>query len=160
MARFIAKRLLALIPILFVASVLIFFMVRLTSADPITSLVGTKKLSEESRAALVREFHLDKSLPRQYVIWVGGMLTGHFPESFKYRQSVGDLLAKRLPTTLQLVGMSFVYSVVLSVAIGVLCAVKKNTIIDRALSAFLVFCASAPSFLLAIVLMRVFSLKF
>ena len=158
MARFIIKRVLVLIPILFIASILIFFMVRTSASDPITSLVGTRKLSIESRQALVSEFHLDEPLYKQYFIWIGGMIEGKFPDSFKYQQPVSDLLAKRLPTTLQLVAMSFVFSVLLSIGIGVLCAVKKHTLIDRILSAFLVFCASAPSFLVAIMLMLVFSL--
>jgi peptide/nickel transport system permease protein len=159
MARFFLKRLATQIPILLVASVLIFFMVRLTAADPIISLVGTKKLSEASREALIREFHLDKSLPEQYLIWIGGMVRGQFPMSFKYRQPVNEMLANRLPTTLQLVAMSFTISVILSICVGVLCAVKKNTIVDKLLSGLMVLCASSPSFLLAIVLMLIFSLK-
>ncbi len=158
MTRFIVKRILAIIPILFVASILIFLLVRTTAADPITSLIGTRKISIESRQALISEFHLDKPLREQYFIWIGGMLRGKFPDSFKYQQPISDLLAKRLPTTLQLVAMSFLYAFLFSIGIGILCAVKKHSMIDRALSAFLVLCASTPSFLLAIMLILVFSL--
>ena len=159
MAKYILMRFVAFIPVLIISSIFIFFLVRLTGADPITSLLGTQKLSDESRVALTREFHLDKSLLEQYFIWTGDMLHGKFPVSFKYRQPVDQLLISRLPTTLQLVGMSFLFAVSFAITIGLICAANKNKAIDRILSAFLVFFASTPSFLLAIVLMLVFSLK-
>jgi peptide/nickel transport system permease protein len=159
MTKYILRRIVAFIPVLIIASIFIFFMVRLTGADPITSLQGTQRLSDESRAALTREFHLDKSLAEQYFIWIGGMLRGRFPVSFKYRQPVDRLIISRLPTTLQLVVMSFMFAVFFAVTIGLICAANRNKAADRILSAVLVFFASTPSFLLAIVLMLIFSLK-
>ncbi|MDR0647805.1 MAG: ABC transporter permease [Synergistaceae bacterium] len=159
MAKYILKRVIAFVPVLFFSSIFIFFMVRLTGADPITSLQGTQRLSDESRAALTREFHLDKSLPEQYFIWVGGMFRGKFPVSFKYRQPVDRLIASRLSATLQLVGMSFVFAFFFAITLGLTCAAYRNGAVDRVLSAVLVLFASTPPFLLAVVLILIFSLR-
>lgn len=69
MPRYILKRVLQLIPILFVVSILIFALVRLSPADPIASITKGKQISEETRQGLREQFHLDKSYPEQYFIW-------------------------------------------------------------------------------------------
>jgi peptide/nickel transport system permease protein len=156
---YIMRRVLALIPLLLAVSVIIFALVRITPADPIAALTKGRAISSETRQALTEEFYLDRSLPEQYLIWIGRVLRGDFSSSYQHRQPVLSLLRSRLPTTLQLVLMSSVLAVVLSIGIGVISAVKKHSALDRLLSGFLVICASAPSFLLAMVLMLVFALK-
>jgi peptide/nickel transport system permease protein len=159
MIRFIIKRLASFVPILAVASVCIFFIVRITPSDPIASLTRGRYISEETRLALLAEFHLNESLPRQYLTWIGGVLRGDLASSYQHRAPVSSLLAERLPTTLQLALMSSVLAAIFSIGIGIICAVKKHGLLDRLLSAFLVICASAPSFLLAIVFMYLFAFK-
>jgi ABC-type dipeptide/oligopeptide/nickel transport system permease component len=159
MVRYILKRLASFVPILAAVSVLVFFLVRVVPSDPIASLTKGKTVSRETRAALMEEFHLDRGLPEQYAIWIAGIVRGDFSSSYQYRKPVLELLAERLPTTLQLTLMSSLLGAVFSIAIGVVCAVTKNRFADRILSAFLVFCASAPSFLLAIVFMYLFAFK-
>lgn len=78
MPRYILKRVLQLIPILFVVSVLIFALVRLSPADPIASITKGKQISEETRQGLEEQFHLNKSYPEQYFIWITGALRGDF----------------------------------------------------------------------------------
>jgi len=157
--RYILKRLLSLIPILLVVSVLIFFLVRLTPSDPIGSITSGRKISEETRTALTAQYNLDKSLPRQYFIWIGNVLRGNLGDSFKNRQPVAALLAARLPTTIQLVLMSAVFAVLIAIPMGIASAVKRNTFADRVISAFMVFCVSSPVFLNAILLMLIFVFK-
>jgi peptide/nickel transport system permease protein len=147
------------IPILAAASVLIFFIVRITPSDPISSLTKGRYISEETRLALLEEFHLNESLPRQYLSWIGGVLRGNLSSSFQHRTPVSELLAERLPTTIHLTLMSSALAAIFSIGIGIICAVKKHSALDRVLSAFLVICASAPSFLLAIVFMYLFAFK-
>jgi peptide/nickel transport system permease protein len=154
------KRLAQLVPILIVVSALVFFLVRLTPSDPVASITSGRKISVETRAALERQYHLDKPLPEQYLLWLGGALRGDLGYSFRYRQSVGSLLAARFPTTIQLVLMAAVFAVLLAVPFGVIAAVQKDTVIDRVLSGFMVFCVSSPPFLNAIVLMLIFALRF
>ena len=157
--RYVLKRLLFLIPILFVVSVLIFFLIRLTPSDPIGSITSGRRISDETRAALTAQYHLDKSLPHQYAIWIGNAVRGNLGDSFRHRQPVTSLLAARLPTTIQLVLMSAVFAVLLAIPAGIVSALKRDTIIDRVISVFMIFCVSSPVFLNAILLMLVFAFQ-
>jgi peptide/nickel transport system permease protein len=159
MVRYIAKRLASFIPTLAAVSALIFFMVRIVPSDPIASLTKGKSVSRETRAALLEEFHLDKPLIQQYLIWMGGVFRGDFSSSYQHRRPVLELFAERFPTTLRLTLMSSLLAVFFSITIGVTCAILKNSFFDRLLSTFLIFCASAPPFLAAIVFMYLFSFK-
>ena len=157
--RYILRRLIFLVPILLVVSVLIFFLIRLVPSDPIGSITSGRRISNETRAALTAQYHLDKSLPQQYLIWISGAVRGNLGYSFRHRQPVGALLAARLPTTILLVIMSAVFAVLLAIPAGIASAVKRNTVVDRVISAFMVFCVSSPAFLNAILLMLLFVLK-
>ena len=145
--------------IVFLASILIFAMVRVTPSDPIASMTKGKRISQETREALVRQFHLDKSVPEQYVIWITGALRGDLGNSYTKKQPVTDIIAGRLPTTMQIVLMSAVLAIALSIPIGIICAVKMNTLIDRLLSTLTLILVASPVFLTAIVLMLVFALN-
>jgi peptide/nickel transport system permease protein len=156
LVRYVLKRLLLLVPILLAVSVLIFFLIRLTPSDPIGSITSGRKISDETRASLTAQYHLDKSLPQQYFIWISNAVKGNLGDSFRRREPVGALLAARLPATIQLVLMSAVFAVFLAVPAGIISAVKKHTAVDRMISAFMVFCVSSPVFLNAILLMLIF----
>jgi len=157
--RHILKRLLFLIPILFAVSIVIFFLIRLTPSDPIGSITSGRKISDDTRAALTAQYHLDVSLPRQYLIWISNAVRGNFGDSFKHRQPVTALLAARLPVTLQLVLMSAIFAILLAVPAGIISAIKRNSAVDRIISGFMIFCVSSPVFLNAILLMLIFVLK-
>jgi peptide/nickel transport system permease protein len=157
--RHVFKRILNLIPLLLVVSAAVFFLIRLTPSDPIASISNGRRISDETRAALTAQYHLNEPLPRQYLIWVAGVLKGDLGDSFKYRQPVAFLLAARLPTTIQLVLMSAVFALLLAIPAGVISAVKKNGVLDRIISGLMIFCVSSPIFLNAIVLMLIFSLR-
>lgn len=159
MAKFIGKRLLQMILILFAVSVLIFGMVRMSPSDPISSMTKGRRMSEDTRNALIEQYHLDKSQPEQYMIWITGVLHGDLGKSFEYKDSVNNLLASRLPTTLQIVLMSALFALLLAIPIGIISAVKMNTITDRILSILTLIFVASPVFLTAIVLMLVFALK-
>ena len=158
-ARYILKRLVFLIPILLAVSVLIFFLIRLVPSDPIGSITSGRRINDETRAALTAQYNLDKSLPRQYLIWISGAVRGDLGDSYRHRQPVAGLLAARLPTTLQLVIMSAIFAALLAIPAGIASAIKHNTVIDRIISAFMVFCVSSPAFLNAILLMLLFVFK-
>ncbi|MDR1353098.1 MAG: ABC transporter permease, partial [Treponema sp.] len=157
--RYLLKRAVSLVPILLVVSAAVFFLIRLAPADPITSITSGKRISDETRASLVRQYHLDRSLPEQYLIWLGNIIRGNLGDSFKHRQPVAYLLKARFPTTIQLVVMSAIIAVILAIPAGVIGAVRKDTVIDRVISAAMIFCVSSPVFLNAIVLMLVFSMR-
>jgi peptide/nickel transport system permease protein len=147
------------VPILLAVSVLIFFLIRLTPSDPIGSITSGRRISDETRVSLMTQYHLDKSLPRQYFIWISNAIKGNLGDSFRHRQPVGALLAARLPATIQLVFMSAIFAVLLAVPAGIVSAVKRYTAVDRIISAFMIFCVSSPVFLNAILLMLIFVFK-
>jgi peptide/nickel transport system permease protein len=159
MVSYIVKRILFLAPVLLAVSLLIFFLIRLTPSDPIGSITAGRKISAETRAALTSQYHLDKSPAEQYLIWITGALRGNLGDSYKHRQPVTGLLAARLPATIQLVLMGAVFAALLAVPAGVVSAVWRDSGLDRAISAFMIFCVSSPVFLNAIVLMLIFVLK-
>lgn len=134
-------------------------MVRITPTDPIASLTKGRKVSEETRQALAEQYHLDKSLPEQYVIWITGAVRGDFGDSYQHRQPVRSLVADRLPTTLQLVLMSSVLAIIIAIPMGIVSAYKMNTAADRILSGISLLFVSSPAFLTAIVLILVFALR-
>ena len=125
MLKYTIRRILQLILILIVTSVIIFILVRITPSDPIASLTKGKPVSEATREALTKEFYLDKSLPEQYVIWIKNIVTrGELGKSYQYRDQVNNLLAGRLPTTLQIVLMSAIMALLISLPVGIICAVQ------------------------------------
>jgi peptide/nickel transport system permease protein len=69
--HYIIKRILFFVPVLLVVSALIFFLIRLTPSDPMSSITGGRRISEETRSYLRAQYHLDQSLPKQYLIWLG-----------------------------------------------------------------------------------------
>ena len=159
MGKFIVKRILQLIPILLATSILIFCMIRITPSDPVASMTKGKRISEETRQSLEEKYHLDKSLPEQYIFWITNALRGDLGDSFEYKQSVNSLIAGRLPTTLQLVIMSAILALLIAVPVGIISAVKMNQATDRILSVLTLIFVASPVFLTAILLMLVFALN-
>lgn len=158
MLKYILKRILQLIPVLLVASILIFSVVRISPTDPIASITKGKQVSESTIQQLRTEYNLDKSYPEQYLIWIGGMLHGDFGVSFQHRESVVPLIAERAANTIQLVVMSSVLILVIAIPMGVFCAMRKNSAWDQGLSIFSLILVSSPSFLTGIILLMLFSL--
>ena len=159
MIRYIIKRFGQMILIVFIASILIFAMIRVTPSDPIASMTKGKRISDETRQALIKQYHLDKSMPEQYLIWIRGALHGDFGDSYEKKQPVTSLIARRLPTTLEVVLFASVLALVLAIPIGVICAVHMNSVLDRILSAVTLIFVASPVFLTGIVLSLVFALK-
>ena len=145
--------------VLIAVSILIFAMVRITPSDPISSMTKGKTISPEARQELVEHFHLDKSGPEQYLIWITGVLHGDFGESFQYKQGVTFLIGQRIGTTLTLVILSGVLAMAIAIPVGVICAVKRNTWLDRLLSEIMLIFVASPVFLTALVFMLIFAQK-
>ena len=132
--------------VLIVVSVLIFAMVRVSPADPISSMTKGKTVTEETRQELIVHYHLDKSYPEQYLIWITGVLHGDFGESFQYKQEVSYLIGQRIGTTLTLVLLSGLLAIVVAIPVGVISAVKRNTWVDKLLSVITLVFVASPCF--------------
>ena len=152
MAKFIGKKLLQYVIVLFCASLIIFGMVRLNKTDPVSVIVGGKQTTEETVANIRKDFNLDKSLPEQYQIWISGIFHGDFGTSFQYRQPVSELIARRLPVTAGIVILATLIAVIIAIPTGILTAVKQNTPMDTAISVIQLILVASPPFLTSILM--------
>ncbi len=158
MGSFLARRLLATLPVLLIVAVLVFLMLRLTPGDPAAVLAGDAA-STEQIAQIRSGLGLDRSIPEQFAIWFGRLLTGDLGESFYYKTRVTDLIGQRLEPTVSLAVLTITLAVVVAVPLGVLAAWRFGGWLDRALMAFSVLGFSIPVFVLAYGLIWLVSLK-
>ena len=166
MLRFIAKRLLWMIPSLIVVSFLAFVLIQLPPGDYVTTYIATLAASNEvvdqSTAADLRaRFGLDQPMIIQYLKWISGiLLRGDFGLSFEWQQPVSNLIWERMALTLVLTFSTLLATWAIALPVGVFSAVKKYSIGDYVVT-FLSFLGLAiPSFLLALVLMYVAAVEF
>ncbi len=158
MLSFLPRRLLQLIPTLFVVSVLIFMLQQLLPGDPALVMAGEEK-DPEVIEQIRRQYRLDQPLPIQYLYWIGGVLQGDLGESMRIKQPVASLIADKLPVTLQLATMAMLFALLIGIPAGVLSAVKKGTAWDTAANVFALWGLSTPNFWLGILLIFLFSVQ-
>jgi len=158
MLNFLARRLLATVPVLLVVAVLVFLMLRLTPGDPAAVLAGDAATTEQI-ARIRASLGLDRSIPEQFVIWLSQMLAGDLGQSYYYKTEVTTLIGQRLEPTLSLAAVTIVIAVALAVPLGVLAAWRHGGWLDRGLMAFSVLGFSVPVFVLAYLLIWLVSLK-
>lgn len=161
MAKYVGRRLLALIPLILAVSIIAFAIIELPPGDYVSRYISDleqqgKKLSEQDVQRLQQLYDMDKSLPERYLSWMGKILTkGDFGTSFEYNTPVRELLGERLAMTLILSLLTMVVTYVVAITIGIFSAVKPNTLFDY-LFTFVGFMGIAiPGFLIALVLVWV-----
>ncbi len=161
MIRYIGKRLLAFLPILLGISLLTFLLMHTSSADAIDVMESNRgsAMSEAEKANLRAELGLDKSLPEQYISWLGGILTGDMGESYISGKPVAETFFSKLTATLQLTLASILLTVLVSVPLGILAAVKQNTPIDYLIRGFSFLGNALPNYFLAFMLLYYFALQ-
>jgi oligopeptide transport system permease protein len=156
MLRFIAKRILGLIVILFCVVTITFFLVRMMPGGPFDR---ERKLPEHIEKQLLAKYKLDGPLPEQYVGYLGDLLHGDLRLSTKYRsRSVNEILAESLPVSALLGGIAFCAATIGGVLLGSLAAAKQHTWIDRSSMLSALFAISLPSFVIGPLLVLVFAI--
>ena len=158
MRGFLGKRLLQVLPTLLLVSILVFCLQQLMPGDPALMLAGEDH-DPQVIAQIRTELWLDRSLPVQYFHWIGGVLQGDLGFSWRIRQPVLQLVATKLPVTLQLGVMAFLFAVCIGVPMGVLSAVKRNTKWDYIANAIGLAGLSTPNFWLGIMLILLVSVN-
>src|SRR6185503_4897002 len=124
MTAYIIRRVLWLIPVLFVVSVITFVLMHLVPGGPWAS---DKQVYAGVEAALARKYHLNDPIWQQYGYWVADFLRGDFGPSFKYAdRSINQIIAEGLPATVQLGVMAFVLSVAVGIPLGIIAALGHN----------------------------------
>lgn len=156
MRKYILKRLLSMIPAVFVVSVVIFLIIHLTPGDPAAVMLGDQA-DPEAIAALREALGLNDPLPVQYLRWLGGVLQGDLGQSLYSDESMVSMLLSHLGPTLSLTVFALVISLIVAVPLGILAARKRGALADNAISVFSMIGISMPSFLLGLLLMLVFA---
>lgn len=158
MARYIVTRLLAVIPIMFGISIVIFMFLQLVPGDVAGTLLGPRATAEKV-AAIRAELGLDEPLHVQYFSWLFAMLQGDMGRSIILQIPVADVVVPKFGNTLILVAGSLVIAIGIGLPAGIVSAVRQNSIIDRVTTMGAVVGAATPTFWLALVLMYVFALN-
>ncbi|HWA10119.1 MAG TPA: ABC transporter permease subunit [Opitutaceae bacterium] len=159
MLRFIARRLLETIPVLFIILTATFFMIRFVPGGPFTA---EKAVTPEVMRNLERAYDLDKPLWQQYVRYLRSVvLHGDLGPSFKYpNRTVNEIIADKLPVSIELGSEALVVALVLGLTLGVLAAVKRNTWLDYACSSIAMIGICLPTFVLGPLLVLLFAIHF
>ncbi len=160
MGRYALRRLIQLIPILIGITFLSFAMMRLAGSDAVTEMYANKGAVSQEVIDLKRaELGLDKPFVTQYFAWLGGMLRGDMGVSYVSGRDVFQTFVSKLPATLLLTALSILLTIVISIPLGVLAAVRHDKIIDYCLR-FLSFIGnSLPNFFVALLLMQLLAIK-
>ncbi|MBI4639050.1 MAG: ABC transporter permease [Candidatus Tectomicrobia bacterium] len=154
---YILARIVAVIPVLFIASVFVFSVLHLIPGDPVDALLGDLQ-DPIVREALKKDLGLDKNLVVQYGIWMWKVLHLDFGVSIRSQMYVKDELYGRLPRTIYLSFVSIIISTLLAIPAGVIAAVHRKTLRDYIAQVWAVLGISMPSFWFGILLMLLFSL--
>ena len=160
MGRYVLRRIAQLIPVLIGITFLSFAMMRIAGSDAITEMYGNKGGVDQAIIDAARaDLGLDKPFLTQYFSWLGGMLTGDMGTSYISGRNVFDTFVSKLPATLLLTALSIAATVVLSIPLGVLAAVRHDRFTDCLLR-FLSFIGnSMPNFFVAMLLMEILAIK-
>ena len=159
MKRFIAKRIISVIPVLIIVSIVIFSLIHLVPGDPAPAMLGDLA-TEEDIAALRIRMGLDKPLIEQYFIWIGNIFHGDFGMSVVNNETVGSLIISHIRPTISLAIYALVIAAVIAIPLGMIASRKKGSAIDHVVSVISLAGISLPSFLLGLFLMLLFSVKF
>ena len=157
MFTFLAHRLLQLIPTLFFVSLIIFSLQHLLPGDPATVMAGEER-DPAAIAEIKAKYHLDDPIPVQYFYWIKGVFQGDLGESLRIKLPVAELVMQKLPVTAQLAGMAIVIALTIGISMGVISAVKKDTVWDYTANVIALWGISTPNFWLGILFIFFFSM--
>lgn len=156
MLGFIGRRLLGMLAVLTVVAVGVFVIARVMPGDPGTILVGDNA-SPEAAAEMRARLGLDAALPVQFVIWLGNLARGDLGDSIFLGQPVLSLLAQRAEPTVALTLMALALAITIALPAGIVAAVWRDTLVDRAILTFSMLGASIPSFWLGLLFISWFA---
>lgn len=153
MLKYIGKRILSLIPVLFIISIVIFGTVKAMPGDEVTAYFGAgSRVTDEQRDQVRELLGLDKSLPEQYVRWVGRMCTGDLGNSVTLKKPVSEVIGTYVWNTFYLNVVSLIVALIFAIPIGIKQAVKKGSVFDNFWTVFSLLGISVPTFFFALVL--------
>ena len=157
MSGYIARRLVATLPVMAVVAVFVVLLLRLTTGDPAAIIAGDIA-SAQQIAEIRSKLGLDRPVAQQFVIWLRHVVAGDFGESFFFRKTVRELILDRLEPTLALTVCTIVLAVAAAIPLGVTAARNRGTWIDRAVMGLSTIGFSVPVFVIGYTLVYVFAI--
>ena len=158
MHKYLLKRLLSLIPVLFVVSLAIFLLIHLVPGDPAAAILG-EEASPEQIAALRETLGFNDPLPVQYFRWVAGLFRGDWGTSFFMEGTMLEIIGSHMIPTLQQTLVAVGFATLVGVPLGMIAAIRRGSPTDRIISAFSSVGISLPSFLMGLCLVLLISVK-
>ncbi len=158
MSRYLVKRTIASLIVIWAVATLVFFMLRAVPGDPFRAMLAD--VDPQAADELRRKFGLDRPMYIQYFLWLGRMAQGDLGNSiYGSNVSVSRIIAEAFPRTLSLAGLAFVISLILAISAGIVSAVRKNSALDHTFTFFAFLGLSMPDFWLGILLIIVFAVN-
>ena len=145
MWRYLGHRLIQVPLVLLVVSLMTFLITRATPGDPVQIMLGMQT-SKEAADAMRAEFNLDRPLPVQYALWIVKVVSGDLGRSIRLNDPVTTMLAERLPVSLQLAAAAMIFALVVSIPLGIVAALKRNSWIDYLCTGYTVVGFAVPEF--------------
>jgi peptide/nickel transport system permease protein len=158
MGQYIARRLVQMIPVVFGITLMLFFMLRLIPGDPASVMLG-ERATDAAVARINHELGLDQPIYVQYGYFLRDLATLNLGTSIKYQIPVATLLGQKLLVSLSVVGVTLVLTIVIAFPLGVLAALKKDSLIDNVVRSLFVVLMLMPSFWVGILLIIFFSVQ-
>ncbi len=160
MLKYVAKKLLQMIPMLLLISFIVFGALQMTGVDPVSYLATPDMAGSAENLELLRErLGLNDPFIVRYFRWLGDILTGDFGYSIANGSSIRDLLLSRLPATMELAAVALVLSSIIGITVGILSAIWQNSMIDYTGRFFAVLGQAIPQFFFGICLIQIFAIK-
>lgn len=158
MLWYIGKRLLQLVPVFFGATLLIYFMVFSLPGDPIAALFGDRQPPQGVIDQIRAQYNLDEPFIVQYLLWVGGLLTGDFGTTYSGRP-VTDLLESAFPVTFKLAMLALAFEAIIGIAIGLVAGLRKGKLFDASALVVSLLLISVPIFVVGFLAQFVFAIQ-
>src|SRR2546422_7920755 len=158
MSRYVVRRLLIAVPVIFGISVVLFTILAMAPGDPFEELATNPNVPPEVRMNLRAKFGLDDPLPVRYVRWMVSMVRGDWGFSFVSRVDVDTLILQRLPATLAVLGSALVLAILIAVPIGTYSALRPYSIFDQVATTLAFIGFSLPTFFTGLLFILIFSI--
>jgi peptide/nickel transport system permease protein len=159
MWSYLARRLIQALFTLTIITMICFTLTRL-SADPLAQYAENPNMTAADKAALRERLGLNAPLPVQYIKWIGLVLQGDLGNSFFSKLPVAEMIAQRLPLTLELTVTAEICTLIIALTLGIISAVKQYSVLDNVITAFSFIGYSMPIFFIALGLILIFAVQF